>query len=500
MFKDHPKGLIVLFFTEMWERFGFYIMIAIFVFYMQENFKWDTATATNIYGIFLAGVYFTPVLGGWIADNLLGYGRTIKLGAIVFVIGYATLAIPTGTPLTLYLGLAIVCIGNGLFKANISVLVGNLYAHSQGTLKDAGFNIFYMGINIGSFYAPMVAKGIREFMMQNFNVTMAQGYNAAFAVAAFGMIISFVIFSAFRKYYEDADYRAKVKQDAVRDVVLTKKQEKEKIIALLTIFFIVIFFWMAFHQNGAALSLFARDYTDRMVSGFTSLLFDIFGLHAILAILLGGGAALTSKGSTKKLWIGLLFVVLGIFVIILKLNVFGGTTLAAPEQFKSFNPMFIVLLTPVIVSWFAFVRKAGKEISSPAKIGIGMFITGIAYIIMIIAAQGLPGVYSLGGEESSTTVAPYWLISTYFTLTVAELHLSPMGLSFVSKVAPPKIKGLMMGCWFGATAIGNYFAGFIGRFYQNWELWQFFLLVVITSWISASLVLVFLKKLKIATQ
>ncbi len=500
MFKKHPKGLAVLFFTEMWERFGFYTMLAIFIYYMQANFGWDAATATNVYGIFLAGVYFTPILGGWIADNFLGYGKTISLGAIILAAGYAMMAIPTQSPMTLYIALAIVCVGNGLFKANISVLVGNLYGHAEGSLKDAGYNIFYMGINIGAFYAPMAAAGIRRFVMENFDFTLANGYNAGFAIAALGMIISLLIFYFFRKQYASADYKAKDKKDEVRDLVLTKEQEKERIVALITIFFIVIFFWMAFHQNGSALSLFARDYTHQIVGKITALLFDVIGLHALLAVLLGSAAAITSKGSWKKLGLGLFFVAAGIAVIIFKMNTLSDVNEIAPEQFQSFNPMFIVLLTPLVVGWFAFLNKKGKEPSSPAKIGIGMLVTAAAYIVMIFAAQGLMPVHSLEGGRSLLTVSPYWLITTYFTLTIAELHLSPMGLSFVSKVAPPKMKGLMMGGWFGATAVGNYLSGFVGRFYQNWELWQFFLLLVVTSIFAALLVKVFLKKLKHATR
>lgn len=498
MFRGHPKGLYVLFFTEMWERFGFYTTISIFVFYLQANFGWDETQATNIYGILIAFVYFTPIIGGWVADNLIGYGKSIIIGAIVLGAGYAIMAIPTDTSGLVYIAIAVICIGNGLFKANISVLVGNLYAHSQGSLKDAGYNIFYMGINIGAFYAPIAAAGIRNFFVENYGVTQAQGYNAAFAVAAAGMIISLLIFTIFRKYYIDADYRSKERVNVNVDLQLSKEQEKERVVALLIIFAIVIFFWMSFHQNGAALSLFARDYTHNVVGKFTYALFDVIGLHSIIAILLGTAALLKAKSSRAKM-IGGFFSVLGLAILIIRLNSYTESSHIEPERFFSFNAMFIVLLTPLIVSYFGFLNKKGKEPSSPGKIGIGMLLTGLSFLIMVFASFGLPAVYTIEGM-SPITVSPFWLISTYFGLTLAELHLSPMGLSFVSKVAPPKMKGLLMGGWFGATAAGNYLSGFVGRFYQNWELWQFFLLLVVTSFAAAGLVALFLKKLKHATR
>ncbi len=500
MFRGHPRGLYVLFFTEMWERFGFYTMLSVFVYYLGENFKWDAATVTNIYGIFMAGVYFTPILGGWIADNMLGYGKTIMIGAVTMGIGYALLAVPTSLPGQVFAALVVIAVGNGFFKANISVLVGNLYAHTQGSLKDAGYNIFYMGINVGAFYAPMAAAGIRRFIMENYNVTLAEGYNAAFGVAAAGMILSLIIFTVFRKLYIDADYMSKDKKVPEKDLSLSKAQEKERVIALLIIFAIVIFFWMSFHQNGAALSLFARDYTHKLVGNFTFILFDVLGLHALLAFLLGGAVLFSRKTSAKTKGIGGIFSVAGLALLIYKINSLPAQNAIAPEQFQSFNPMFIILLTPLVVGMYALLSRRDKEPSSPAKIGIGMLLTALAFVIMVIAAQGLASVHSLSGEASSSTVSPYWLIGTYFTLTIAELNLSPMGLSFVSKVAPPHMKGLMMGGWFGATAVGNYLSGFVGRFYQNWELWQFFLLLVCTSLMAAALVMIFLKKLKHATR
>ena len=500
MFKNHPKGLSILFFTEMWERFGFYTMLAIFVFYLQESFGWDQATVTNIYGIFLAGVYFTPIIGGWLADNVLGYGKTITLGAITMGIGYAMMAIPTDQPYLLFAALAVVAIGNGLFKANISVLVGNLYSHTESSLKDSGFNIFYMGINIGAFYAPFAAVGIKNFFVENYGATMAQGYNAGFAIAAAGMVVSIIIFTLFKKYYADADYQSKNVENNEKDVVLTKEQERSRIFALLTIFGIVIFFWMAFHQNGAALSLFARDYTDPVVGKFTFLLFDVIGLHALLFIILGAAAALKKTATSKTKLMGGGFALVGLATLIYKINTLPETGSISPEQFQVFNPMFIVLMTPVVLGIFAIMNKRKKEPSAPAKIGIGMLITAIAYVIMLVASIGLAPVYSLDGGTSAITVSPFFLIGTYFTLTIAELHLSPMGLSFVSKVAPPRMKGLLMGGWFGATAIGNYLAGFVGRFYQEWEMWQFFLLLIFFATLASLMIVATLKRLKKATE
>lgn len=499
MFKNHPKGLYVLFFTEMWERFGFYTMLSIFVLYLSENFHWSDATTGQVYGLFLGGVYFTPLIGGWLADNVFGYSKTIIMGALTLAIGYALMAVPTKEASFLYLALVVVVIGNGLFKANISVLVGNLYSHADGSLKDAAYNIFYMGINVGAFFAPFGADGIKSFFMNNFHATLAEGYNAAFGLAALGMLFSIVVFTFFRKHYKAADYMSKDKGNEGKDIVLTKQQEKDRIIALLTIFAIVIFFWMIYYQNGFTLTLFAKNYTVSSVKPLTFLLFDPLSLFAIIAIILGF-AGLFNKTATKKLknW-SAAAVTAAIVIVVYKLNTLPSSNPIAPELFQTFNPMFIVFLTPLIVGFFAFLNRRKKEPSTPGKMGLAMVVTAFANLIMIVAAFGLPKVGS-DPVQSFTHVSPYWLISTYFVMTIAELFLSPMGLSFVSKVAPPKMKGLMMGGWFVASAIGSYLSGYIGVFYQQWELWQFFLFLLVTSLISAGLVLIFLKKLRRATE
>lgn len=500
MFKGHPKGLYVLFFTEMWERFGYYTVMAIFVYYLGAAFGWSESKVTEVYGYFIAFVYVTPLLGGFIADNYLGYGKTIVIGAITMMIGYGLMAVPTDSYMMVYFALVFVVVGNGLFKANISVLVGNLYAHTEGSLKDAGYNIFYMGINVGAFFAPFAASAIKNYFLDSFQVTEAVAYNAGFGVAAFGMLVSLAIFIIFRKHYKAADYQSKNVTDNVRDVTLTPKQEKDRIVALIIIFLIVIFFWMAFHQNGAALSLFAKQYTQLEVGKWMYLLFDLPGLVASLAVLLSVVFLLIPKSSQRTRLISLGTIIVGAAIVFWRLGSYDAANIVDPEKFQAFNPMFIVFFTPVVVGFFAILNRKGKEPSPPAKIALGMLLVAAAYIIMILATHQLPAVYTLGGGVSSTLVNPYWLISTFFMLTIGELFISPMGLSYVSKVAPPKLKGLMMGGWFGATALGNFLAGFIGNYYENWELWQFFALLVVTSIISSLLMVSVLKKLKRATE
>ncbi len=495
MFKGHPKGLFVLFFTEMWERFGFYTVLAIFVLYLQENFHWDATTVGNIYGLFIAATFFLPLFGGMVSDRLLGYGKTILIGATISCIGYTLLAIPTHAPFLLFTALCVIAIGNGLFKPNTYVIVGNLYPNAEGSLKDAAFNIFYMGINVGAFLAPIAASSTKNFMIQHYHFSLAHAYNAAFGVAAVGMLLAIIIFTTFRKHYKHADYRSKDKEKESNEVVLTKAQEKEKTIALLIIFAIIIFFWMTYYQNGYTMTLFAKNYTVNSVGKFTFLLFDPLSLLSILAIVLCVSNGLRKDSTRKsKIYCGIISAAAAI-ILIIKYVILPGSNPISPESFQSFNPLFIIFLTPIIVAFFAWLNKRSKEPSSPGKIGIGMFITALAFTVMIFASIGLPAVHS----ASSTTfskVTPYWLISSYFLITVAEIFLSPIGLSFVYKVAPPRMKGAMMGGWFAGQAVGSYLAGFVGRFYVRWELWQFFLLLVFTSIISGMLIWLFLKKLK----
>lgn len=427
MLRNHPKGLMTLFFTEMWERFGFYTMLAVFTLYMDETLGWSDAYKGQVYGLYLGFVYFTPIVGGWIADRLLGYRKTIILGAIVLGLGYALLALSGPARIWIfYLALVVIIIGNGLFKANISVLVGNLYEDGS-PLKDAGYNIFYMGINVGAFIAPLAATWLHDYF---------GNYQAAFAGAASGMVLSLIVFEFWKSKYSWADRREgellTPSTEAKPKAEVSPEMERERIIALLIVFGIVIFFWMSFHQNGFALTLFAQ------------------------------------RSTVELEWL-------------------------KPETYATFNPLFILLLTPLIVLFWNFLNKRGKEPSTPAKIGWGMFISGLSMIIMIVASM-------MGGNADAHNMGPQWLISSYFVVTIGELCLSPMGLSFVSKVAPVRMRGLMMGGWFGATAIGNYLSGLFGGFYNSMPHHQFFGFLTILLFISALLVMLFLKKLKHATR
>ena len=464
----HPKGLYVLFFTEMWERFGFYTMLAIFTLYLDEYFHFATPGA--IYGGYLAAVYFTPIGGGWIADRFLGFRRTIMVGAVLMAVGYGLLAVKVPEspqvqqqvvaaeqafqqartewqirsdaakaqnlkfeePAPRYDGpgrhagralffaaLLVIILGNGMFKPNISVMVGNLYPEGSA-LKDSAFNIFYMGINIGAFFAPIAAAALRNTL----------GWNWAFGAAGVGMLVSLGIFRGFRSLIEHAE----IKQTAgsvVQAAELTKSQEWSRILALLAIYAIVILFWMSFHQNGFTMTLWARDSTGP----------------------------------------------------------FMGRWQIPAEVFQAANAFFVVTLTPLVLWFWSTLRKRGMEPSTPAKMGIGMLMVAGCFGLLAVAGK-------VGGDFGR--VAPLWLIVAYALVTLGELNVSPMGLAFCSKVAPPRFRGLMMGLWFGATACGNYLAGAVEPLWDKWTHSAFFMFLVVSALVAAGLLAIVLKKVNAA--
>jgi len=555
MFKGHPKGLIVAFFANMGERFGFYTMVSIFVLFMQAKYGLSSATSGYIYGIFMFCVYFFPLLGGYLADRVFGYGKTISLGLVVMFLGYLLLAIPTrfetgfGLVLT---ALGVIALGTGLFKGNLQALVGNLYDDPKySALRDRAFSIFYMGINIGAMFAPSASEKVCSWILAKSNFvydaripqlandflkgkladvnqfldvaraqnpaitidslgqfaesylgTLGRSYHFGFGVACLSLIVSMLIFWGFRKYYRQADVTEKQKAASTQlksqVVELTPEQTKERLVALGLVFFVVIFFWMAFQQSAVSMTFFARDYTVSHVDKVTNIWFDLTALIPLYLSLVGLYYLLRKGASSRTRVAGGLALAVFALLTYLRYRTYPESNPFQPQRFQHFNPFFIVALTPLVIALFSYLNKKGKEPSAPRKIGYGMLLTAAAFSILVIGSVGLPSPAQLGGQVAPPQhqVSVYWLISTYFMLTVAELFLSPMGISFVSRVAPPKYKGLMQGGWFAATAIGNYLVGVVGWLWMKLPLWALWSILVVACLLSATFMFSVMKKLE----
>lgn len=559
MFKGHPKGLFALALANTGERFGYYTMLAIFVLYLQAKFGFDGTLAGQIYGGFLACVYFMPLLGGILADKL-GYGKMVTLGIIVMFAGYALLAVPmAGTAALVLMFGALLCIsiGTGLFKGNLQVMVGNLYdAPEYRSKRDNAFSIFYMAINIGAMFAPWAATKITNWRLgaQGFfynadipslshqyldgtiteqglarltDLAAAQpaaitdltsfapkyidalsgAYNAGFTVACVSLVVSIIIYLACRPWFRHADVTAKQQAAAqaasgVKAVELTPEQTRSRIIALSLVFVVVIFFWMSFHQNGLTLTFFARDYTSAEATGLTRIGFDILDLVCIVIGVYALFSIFQSKAARAKMISACVFVVAAAGLVLNYVYGLDKVIPIQPQLFQQFNPFFVVILTPVSVAIFSALARRGKEPTTPRKIGLGMVIAALGFVVMAFASFGLMSPADLKGVGgvSPTLVSPNWLIGTYLVLTFGELLLSPMGISFVSKVAPPKYKGAMMGFWFAATAVGNYLTSFIaGIWGTGMQLWQVWAVLIGVCLLSALFIFAIIKRLDKAT-
>lgn len=559
MLKNHPKGLIVAFFANMGERFGYYTMIAIFALFVQAKYGLDAGQAGGFYSVFVMFVYFCPVLGGLLADRVLGYGRSISIGLIVMFTGYLLLSIPTALDSGFFLiiaALSVIALGTGLFKGNLQTLVGNMYDNPQyNSYRDSGFNIFYMGINIGAMFAPTAAEKVSNWILSTYHyvydaripalahdflknkladageylqiaktqdatVTMdtlkqfsesyiyalSKSYHYAFGVACISLVISMAVFWGFRKYYKHADLtekqKAKSEEHKAQMVELTPQQVKERLIALGLVFLVVIFFWMSFQQNGATMTFFARDYTVSHVDKLTNLWFDLSGLLSIFFSILGLYFLIKKEGKkiTRVLG-GIAFIGFAVLAYS-RYSTYGVSNPFTPQMFQHFNPFFIVALTPLIVGFFSYLNKKGKEPSAPRKIGIGMLITGVSFALLVIASLNLPSPKLLDGKVApeAVQVSTYWLISAYFLQTIAELFLSPMGISFVTRVAPPKYKGLMMGLWFASTATGVLLISVISNLWMKVPLWALWSIMVVCCLLSALFMFSIMKRLERTTQ
>lgn len=610
MLKNHPKGLLVAFFSNMGERFGFYTMMAILVLFLQAKFGLPADKAGIIYSWFYFSIYALALLGGILADATKKYKLVILAGIIIMFAGYIIMAVPGLTLTVTIIGLFTIALGNGLFKGNLQAVVGQMYDDPRySKLRDSAFMIFYMGINVGAFFAPFAATGMRNWWLKtngfahdgslpslchqfingtlkdissfqqladkvnlsgpvtdlssfanNYLEVFSKGYNYAFGVAAIAMVISLLVYIFFNKFLPDKEKKTEIVTEkidfkpaalfaAIFAMALTafglqfipqlgdssaqrwasglafglfagfvtwiilssRKEERTRITALVLVFIVVIFFWMSFHQNGLTQSLFARDYTVKQVGPFTNMFFTLPSMLAVVGAIAGLIILLYKNlKSNTKIAGGILFLIallLGLFFItgfdpsglLGKLfTSFGSQNSISPEVFQSFNPLFIVALTFPVMATFAWMNKKGIEPSTPKKIGIGMIIAALGFIVVLISSLGAPSPASLAGAPVADPdrVSPYWLISSYLILTIAELFLSPMGLSFVSKVAPSRFQGLMQGGWLLATAVGNKLL-FIGTLlWVKVELSTLWLVFIICCLISAGFIFSILKRLE----
>ena len=540
MLKGHPRGLYVAFLTNMGERFGFYTMMGILVLFLQAKFNLSADKAGLTYAIFYFLIYALALVGGYIADRTQNYKGVVATGVVIMFAGYLLLAIP-GMGLTVALiALLTIAFGNGLFKGNLQAIVGQMYDNPQYSgLRDTAYSIFYMGINIGAMFAPNAAYAIQKWWMgtkgfaydpalpslcnqfvqgtladstklldlatkmssgavtdltelgafaKNYLEALSTGYNYAFGIASIAMLISLACYILFKRHLPEKKHAEAAGAAAAPQ--MDKSEEKKRLTALLFVFLVVIFFWMSFHQNGLTMTFFARDYTVKSVSPLTNMLFNIWSLLSLGLTAAGLVFALKPSSTGKERGLGAAAaVVFGAIAYYFYRSFCANSPDGKdinPVIFQHFNAFFVVFLTPVIVGLFAWLRSKGKEPSAPRKIGIGMIIAALGFVVLMAGSFGLPSPASLAGSPvpDAARVSSQWLVSSYLVLTFAELCLSPMGLSFVSKVAPPRFQGLMQGCWLGATAIGNQLL-FVGSFFWTrvpvWGVWAIFIVCCLIS-------------------
>lgn len=406
---SHPPGLYVLFFTELWERYSFYSMSAILTLYMNEALHFDAARIGVVYGAYVGGVYFMPLLGGFIADRALGFRRSVIIGGLLMLLGHLVLAIEA-LPF-FYSGLVLLACGSGLLKPNISTIVGNLY-RDRPELRDAAFNIFYMGINIGGFIAPYGVAWLRA----------RYGWSVAFGSAAVAMLVSVVVFMLGRRYLGDAAER--VPPQSLEAGSVSPAEARSRVMTLLVVFVISAVFWLAFFQDGFTLTLWARDNT---------------------------------------------------------------ATTIPPEIFRSVEPLGVIVFSFGLVFVWAWLRARKAEPSTPMKMLIGILLVAVAYGLMAVAGV-------VGGDTGR--VSPAWLVNAYVLIALGEVCLSPMGLSLVNRVAPPRSRGVMMGGWFVSLAVGGYSAGMLGAYWNDLPHSQFFLLVVAVLMMAAFLLVAVMPRVK----
>ncbi len=504
MFKGHPKGLFALALANTGERFGYYTMVAVFALFLRANFGLDAGVAGTIYSTFLGLVYFMPLIGGILADKF-GFGRMVTIGITIMFAGYLLLSVPLGgdtLAMVAMLGaLVLISVGTGLFKGNLQVMVGNLYDDPKyADKRDSAFSLFYMAINIGALFAPTAAVEIKDWAETSLGYSSNDAYHFSFAVACASLILSMAIYYIFRPTFRHVEGGVRKAGVVNTEEELTPAETKARVVALCLVFAVVIFFWMAFHQNGLALTYFADEFTAKTSEGVQSMAFNVWNLVVVIIAVYAAFSAFQSESKNGKLLSWAVVLAAVAFLVWKALNVSGTVDVSAPI-FQHFNPFYVVALTPVSMAIFGSLAKKGKEPSAPRKIAYGMLIAGLGFAVMAFGSMGLltPDEQAAAGANG-TFVSANWLISTYLVLTFAELLLSPMGISFVSKVAPPKLKGMMMGGWFVATAIGNMLVAVGGLLWGGLPLWIVWSVFIVLCLLSAAFMFAMMKRLESATK
>ena len=513
MFEGQPKGLWALALANTGERFGYYTMIAVFALFLRANFGLSAGVAGTIYSSFLMFVYFFPLIGGMLADKF-GFGKMVTTGIIVMFLGYLLLSIPLGgvDPATgqtdmVAMGVMIAALlaigfGTGLFKGNLQVMVGNLYDDpAYAAKRDSGFLLFYMAINIGALFAPTAAIKIKDWAEHSLGFSGNDAYHFSFAVACVSLIVSIAIYYIFRSTFIHTEGGKRAAANFSNEPELSPRETKDRIVALCLVYAVVIFFWMAFHQNGLSLTYFANEFTAQSSSGLESMAFDVINLVMIILIVYAGFMLYEAK-TAKSRTIAIGVIILALLVLFYKyMNLEGEVAVSAPI-FQHFNPFYVVALTPVSMALFGYLGRKGKEPTAPRKIAYGMLVAALAYCVMAAFCVGLPkpqtemGADGIMVAKHVADVTPNLLIGTYLILTFAELLLSPMGISFVTKVAPPKYKGMMMGGWFVATAIGNQLVMVGGLLWGPLPLWAVWSVFIALCLLSALFMFVMMKRLE----
>ena len=395
MFEGQPKGLFALALANTGERFGYYTMLAVFALFLRANYGLSPAMAGTIYSAFLMFVYFFPLIGGMMADKF-GFGKMVTTGIIIMFVGYLLLSVPLGGDsvalIVMLAALLLIGFGTGLFKGNLQVMVGDLYNDPQYKDKrDAGFSIFYMAINIGALFAPTAAIKIKEYAEQSLGYSSNDAYHFSFAVACASLILSIAIYYVFRSTFRHTEGGKKtaVKSEEAPVEELSKEETKQRIVALCLVFAVVIFFWMAFHQNGLSLTYFADEFTAQSAEGLQAMCFNVWNLVAVIFIVYALFSLFQSKTSKGKTISGVVIVAALAFLCLQYDNVTGAVEVSAPI-FQQFNPFYVVALTPVSMAIFGALAAKGKEPSAPRKIAYGMIVAAVAYALMAFGSFGLP--------------------------------------------------------------------------------------------------------------